>query len=262
VQFAAAARDPQSGADGAQLAEGLRKLAGVLAALNIGGPDLPINLRVGAEHILLNPASSEVTVLIRDDLIAAASALEVGTATDGSLRGSAESIRTDRPLIEQRETVLQFFGQAAAAIQGLTPASRGTGPRAEKERVCDSPGARDVVEQLGRRLKQVSLLAPDDIVAQQIGGAYASLVTPALLNAWTADPDSAPGRFVSSPWPDRIEVQSIEPADGGACRVEGAVVYVTSLELTTGEAASREPIVLWVQKDGGWRVSAYEATLH
>lgn len=116
AQFAAAAGEGQSGADAGQLAEGLRKLAAALAALNVGGPDLPIDLRVGAEHVLLNPASTEITAIIRDDLIAAAQAVELATETDTALRGAAESIETDRPLIEQQGTVLQFFRQAADAL--------------------------------------------------------------------------------------------------------------------------------------------------
>jgi hypothetical protein len=116
AQFAATAGEGQSGGDAGQLAEGLRKLAAALAALNVGGPDLPIDLRVGAEHVLLNPASTEITAMIRDDLIAAAQAVERATETDTALRGAAESIETDRPLIEQQGTVLQFFRQAADAL--------------------------------------------------------------------------------------------------------------------------------------------------
>jgi hypothetical protein len=116
VQFAATAGDPQSGADDVQLAEGLRKLAGALATLNVGGPDLPIDLRVGAEHVLLNPASTETTAMVRDDLVAAAQAL-TGTDTDRALREAAQSIRPDRPFAEQREEVFQFFRRAGDAVQ-------------------------------------------------------------------------------------------------------------------------------------------------
>jgi hypothetical protein len=116
AQFAATADEAPSGADAEQLAEGLRKLAGALAALNVGGPELPIDLRVGAEHLLLNPASTEMTVIIRDDLIAAAQAVALATETDAALRGAAESITPDRPLIEQQGAVLQFFRQAADAL--------------------------------------------------------------------------------------------------------------------------------------------------
>ena len=117
LEFAATAGDPQPGLSSDQMAEGLRKLAGALATLNVGGPDLLIDLRIGAEHILLNPASAETAAVIRDGLVAAADAMERGTETDVALREAAESISPDRPLIEQQVAVLHFFRQAADAIQ-------------------------------------------------------------------------------------------------------------------------------------------------
>lgn len=87
--------------------------------LNVGSPDLPIDLRVGAEHLLLNPSSTETAAMIRDDLIAAAGALEPGTDAGRPLRAAAESIRPDRPLTEQRAVVLHFFRRAADALAAV-----------------------------------------------------------------------------------------------------------------------------------------------
>jgi hypothetical protein len=115
----AAASAPQSGAEALYLAEGLRKLAGALATLNVGGPDLAIDLRVHAEHVLLNPSSVGTTALIRDDLIAAADALGADARAGPSLRPRAESIRTDRPLVEQHATVREFFRSGADVLQRL-----------------------------------------------------------------------------------------------------------------------------------------------
>lgn len=129
-------------------------------------------------------------------------------------------------------------------------------PPPAAETACEDPEARAVVERLGERLKQVSLLAPDSVVTQTLREVYTPLVTPGLLAVWLSDPARAPGREVSSPWPARIEVHSVEPAEDGGCRVEGVVVYVTSAE--AGDGAAREPIRLRVRKDGAWRVSAYE----
>jgi hypothetical protein len=117
AEFAAAAPDPQPGAEAAYLAEGLRRLAGALATLNVGGPDLPIDLRINAEHIVLNPSSVATTAIIRDDLVEAAHALELATKTDRSLRRDAESIRADRPLVEQDEAVVQFFRRVADVLR-------------------------------------------------------------------------------------------------------------------------------------------------
>jgi hypothetical protein len=125
---------------------------------------------------------------------------------------------------------------------------------------CDVVEARSVVEQFGQRLKRVSLLAPDSIVLGEIRQAYGSLVTPALLERWTATPNRAPGRKVSSPWPDRIEVRSIEAGAGG-CHVRGDVIYVTSGAQPSGSIGARESVVLHVAPGtGGWRITDYSAT--
>lgn len=123
---------------------------------------------------------------------------------------------------------------------------------------CDAAAARAVVERFGERLRRVSLLAPDAVRTREIREAYADLVTPVLLEAWLADPSRAPGRETSSPWPDRIEVRSIAPADGDACVVEGAVVHVTSGEVAAGGAELREPVTLRVVEEDGWRIAAYQ----
>src|SRR5690348_5068827 len=63
---------------------------------------------------------------------------------------------------------------------------------------------RRLVRLFGSRMQTVSLLAPDSIAASRLQEAYGTLVTPDLLSDWMARPTAAPGRRVSSPWPDRI----------------------------------------------------------
>ena len=123
---------------------------------------------------------------------------------------------------------------------------------------CDTTAVRQLAGDFGRRLKQVSLLAPDSILISTIRQTYAPVVTDALLQAWIADPSRAQGRDVSSPWPERIEIRSIEP-EGTSCRIEGDVVYVTSTEMARGGEAFRRPVIVQVREEEGWRVSAYEA---
>jgi hypothetical protein len=150
---------------------------------------------------------------------------------------------------------------AATAVAFATSCDEGA-PAAHTDaaRSCDSPEVRAVVERLGQRMKQVSLQAPDSIVVREIRRTYAPLVTPSLLEAWISKPERVPGREVSSPWPERIEIRSIEAVGSGLCRVEGEVVYVTSVELARGGAVSRKPVVVRVTADDGWRISAYEST--
>lgn len=121
IQFVATAGDSRSGLSDDQMAEGLRKLAGALGAVNAGGPDLLIDLRAGAEHVLLNPAATETAAIIREAMATAADAIERGSGPDPALREAAQSVRPDRPLVEQPVAVLHFFRQAADAIQRQTP---------------------------------------------------------------------------------------------------------------------------------------------
>jgi hypothetical protein len=123
--------------------------------------------------------------------------------------------------------------------------------------VCDTAGARAVVERFGERLRDVSLLAPDSAVARQIREAYAPHVTPGLLAVWVAHPDSAPGRKVSSPWPERIAIDTIAPAGLRTCRVVGHVVYTTSVHETQSGDSLRERVVLRVTGDSAWRIDTY-----
>ena len=113
--------------------------------------------------------------------------------------------------------------------------------------------ARKVVEQLGTRMRMVSLLAPDSARSRAMRDAYAELVTPDLLSKWEKAPDAAPGRQVSNPWPIGIAVSSV--ASDSVCRVEGNVVYVTSAD--TIKEVQRRPVSIQVQKAEGWRVSAF-----
>jgi len=66
---------------------------------------------------------------------------------------------------------------------------------------------RYVVESFGKRLQNVSLQSPN--VAQAMREQYTEFVSPELLEAWVDDLSQAPGRMVSSPWPDRIEITEI-----------------------------------------------------
>lgn len=121
---------------------------------------------------------------------------------------------------------------------------------------CDEPAVRDVVERFGRALQQVSLLAPDTQREGRMRAHYGPLVTSALLDQWLREPAAAPGRETSSPWPARIEIDSIAPGAGGACAVYAGVAYATSAD-PDGDAALRAPVTLQVLRNGEWRIAEY-----
>lgn len=124
--------------------------------------------------------------------------------------------------------------------------------------VCDESAVREVVHRFGDRMKLVSLQSPDSILVSAIEDAYAELVTPALLQQWTSHPASAPGRDLSSPWPERIEVHSVETLDHGACSVTGELIYLTSAEVARGGIAARTPVRIQVVQQEIWRISNFQ----
>lgn len=123
---------------------------------------------------------------------------------------------------------------------------------------CAAPGARDVIELLGERMARVSLLGPDREVAREIRDAYSGIVTDELLASWIEAPRTAPGRLVSSPWPARIEIDAVSRADSASCRVDGAIVLVSSVDAGQRGEAARQPVTLWVTHRDEWLVTRYE----
>ena len=118
-------------------------------------------------------------------------------------------------------------------------------PEREKEEVTT------LVQQFGKKLQMVSLLAPEQTVRESMQEHYADFVSPALLEKWQSDPQNAPGRLVSSPWPDRIDVQMVEKVSEAVYRVKGEITEITSTELESGGAAAIRPVTLEVRKIGG-----------
>lgn len=111
---------------------------------------------------------------------------------------------------------------------------------------------RQLVEDFGTRLQNVSLLAPD--AGEQMATHYAALVTPELLAAWQADPLNAPGRQTSSPWPDRIDILSMEQLDAQTYAVSAEIVEATS----DNPDVHRQPVEITVSRvNGEWLISAY-----
>ncbi|HQB63444.1 MAG TPA: FeoB-associated Cys-rich membrane protein [Sedimentibacter sp.] len=120
-----------------------------------------------------------------------------------------------------------------------------------------------LVEDFGSTLKNVSLLAPRDLVIEAIEANYSPYVTDELMQSWLAHPRRAPGRTTSSPWPERIEITEVERLSEGEFSVKGRIVEVTSSEAGGGAAVYR-PVELIVRKVGNkWliddiRVGNYE----
>ncbi len=121
----------------------------------------------------------------------------------------------------------------------------------------DEAAVASLVDDFGSKLQTVSLQAPKDIVNKSMQENYSDFVSPALLSEWLSDPQNAPGRVLSSPWPDRIEILSIEKLSGYAYEVKGEIIEITSTEKASGGVAAKRPITLVVEKiENRWLIDA------
>ncbi len=118
--------------------------------------------------------------------------------------------------------------------------------------------ATQVVQGFGAKLQVVSLLSPT--AAADIQAQYAGFVDPTLLQQWAADPSTAPGRVTSSPWPDRIEITSMDKTSPDQIDVKGNIIEVTSVEVNTGTAAATIPVEIGLQKNaqGKWWITTWK----
>jgi hypothetical protein len=112
------------------------------------------------------------------------------------------------------------------------------------------------VENFGKSLQRVTLQAPRDVAVKMIEEHYSEYATPELLALWQSDLQYAPGRVVSSPWPERIEITGIKSVRPEEYIISGEIIMVTSTEMVNGGAAARQPVTLRVTKqDDRWLIS-------
>jgi hypothetical protein len=101
-------------------AEGLRRLAAALATLGVGSPDLAIDLRITAEHVVLNPSSPATSEAVRKALIATAAAIgEQQPNAVAALQQSAEAVTPTAPLDSQQSDVHEFLRRSARALAAM-----------------------------------------------------------------------------------------------------------------------------------------------
>lgn len=116
-----------------------------------------------------------------------------------------------------------------------------------------------VVEGFGLRLRNVSLLAPEETVRADIEHEYGPYVDEKLITAWQLAPLDAPGRLTSSPWPARINIETITKINSSKYSVQGTMIELSSAEETSGSIAASYPVTLTVEKiDGAWLITTYE----
>jgi hypothetical protein len=115
------------------------------------------------------------------------------------------------------------------------------------------------VVEFGKRLGEVSVLAPKEMVAAAMDRAYSAYVAADLLSAWRSDPKKAPGKRTSSPSPARIDIGTIRARGHDAFVVTGHVILLTAKERRDGGVFAANPVTMTIEKrQGKWVITAYE----
>ena len=123
----------------------------------------------------------------------------------------------------------------------------------------DEAAVMKLVSDFGSKLKNVSLLAPAEAVKNSLQENYGGLASPALLAKWQNDPDNAPGRAASSPWPERIDITVVEKLSDSSYEIKGEIITMTSVEMVNGGVAGKKPVILEAEKiDNRWLITSYE----
>ena len=112
-----------------------------------------------------------------------------------------------------------------------------------------------VVGEFGARLKDVEITAPQRIVIDAVNFNLKGFITDRLYQVFVQDKIRIPGRYVSSPWPERIEIASVQRLDSGSCTVSGSQIVMTDDTLAHGGNAGEIPITLTLKKvNGAWLI--------
>ena len=146
----------------------------------------------------------------------------------------------------------------SVSLFGCAKGGDGTQPKKEGQPGAQSPLGEEsdraavtaLVEDFGGKLQTVSLQAPKDTVKKSMQENYGALVSPELIAKWVNDPQSAPGRMLSSPWPDRIEILGVGKLSEQVYEVKGEIIEITSVEKVNGGVAAKRPITIVVKKTG------------
>ncbi len=150
--------------------------------------------------------------------------------------------------------ILVIAAAALAIIGGLYFFN----PFAAMQAKEDEAAVRALVEEFGTKLKNVSLLNEGGVWSQ-IQNVYGPYLTRELLDEWATNPSRALGRQTSSPWPERIEVGSLERRSDTEYLVQSYLIEVTNEGGGIGEApteTSRRAVVFTVRLENDvWRIA-------
>jgi len=112
-----------------------------------------------------------------------------------------------------------------------------------------------VVGEFGARLKDVDLSTPKQDILTAVDFNLRQLITSRLYEEFVQDTSRIPGRYVSSPWPERIQIDSVQRLDSGSYTVNGNQIMMDSDALAHGGNVGRTLITLTLKKvNGTWLI--------
>jgi hypothetical protein len=199
---------------------------------------------INVPMIMLMPLYDDTADLTQEDTNAM-----VFVSNTGIMKGNDNLFRPNDPI--SRAELARVLNQCVKLIE-MNPVE--VDPNKEVETVVQK-----LVTDFGSKLKNVSLLAPEDVLKNSIQESYGDLVSPALLATWQSDLKNVPGRGTSSPWPERIEIISMEKISDSRYEIKGEIIRMTSVEMVNGGVAGKNPITLEAEKiQNRWLITSYE----
>jgi hypothetical protein len=115
------------------------------------------------------------------------------------------------------------------------------------------------VSGFGGCLKSVELDAPEQDIITAMGRGMKRLITDRLYREFVQDPSKIPGRTESSPWPESIQIDSMQKLDNASYLVNGKITLMNSDALTQGGNAGEAPVTLTlVEVSGTWLIDAVQ----
>jgi hypothetical protein len=112
-----------------------------------------------------------------------------------------------------------------------------------------------VVGEFGARLKDVNVTVPKQEIITAVDFNLKRLITDGLYQEFVQDTSKVPGRTVSSPWPERVEIVSVQKEDDTSYTVNGKIIGMTSVEMTQGGNAGETSITFTLKKvKGTWLI--------
>lgn len=161
--------------------------------------------------------------------------------------------------MKKKTLILIILGIVVAT--GIFVYTRPKEPTVEQIVVQEQRAVEDMVLAFGQQLKNVPLTASQEILSASLKKEYETTVAPALLTRWIQGPKNAPGRATSSPWPERIEIKSMEKV-GDYYEIVADIVEMTSAEVEGGTESGRTAVYLTAALvNSKWQVVEYQTSM-